>query len=81
MFFYTDGVTGAISNDEKYSREQLLDILIRFGTPAASVEAILKDINKEVSAYITNEAQEDDISMLGMRFHNFGQMANDKAIH
>ena len=81
LFFYTDGVTGAISIDEKYSREQLLDILIRFGTPAASVEAILKDINKEVSAYITNEAQEDDISMLGMRFHNFGQMANDKAIH
>ncbi len=58
-----------------------MDTLIRFGTPVASVEAILNDINKEVSAYIISEAQEDDISMLGMRFHNFGQMANDKAIH
>ena len=75
LFFYTDGVTGAINNDgEFYSINRLLSSLEHIGGDGVSVKDLLKTLTADIFQFTDGEVQYDDISMLGVRFHTPGQL-------
>lgn len=65
MLAYTDGVTEALSADEKeFTRERLLALLDK---PFSSVEALLGNIAGQLDLHMDNAEQFDDITLLSVR--------------
>jgi sigma-B regulation protein RsbU (phosphoserine phosphatase) len=69
MFFYTDGVTEAMDNDNNlYGEERLLAAMEAVGTADRPVKDILAAVREDVDRHVAGADQSDDITMLGIRF-------------
>ncbi|WP_297964515.1 SpoIIE family protein phosphatase [uncultured Anaerovibrio sp.] len=69
MFFYTDGVTEAMDNDNNlYGEERLLAAMQAVGTADRPVKDILAAVREDVDRHVAGADQSDDITMLGIRF-------------
>lgn len=70
LFVYTDGVPEATnSNDELFGTDRMLAALNR--NPEASPKEILKTVKDDISEFVGEASQFDDITMLG--FSYFGK--------
>jgi len=70
LFLYTDGVTEATSTqNELYAEDRLLSCIENHAgdTVKKQVQAVLDDVN----IFIGNADQFDDITMLGIKIHNY----------
>ena len=61
---YTDGVTEALSPQQKFFSSKKLCSLLE--SPAASAEELIKTIKSDLFAHIDNEPQFDDITMIAI---------------
>ena len=70
MFVYTDGVPEATNaNNELFGTDRMLEALNQ--NPEADPYEILNNVQREVSRFVGDAPQFDDITMLGIRY--FGQ--------
>ena len=68
VFVYTDGVPETInSSREYYGNDRLLEVLNKF--KAEDTETLLKQVKSDVDTFMGEEAQFDDITMLGFRYN------------
>ncbi|HOW43448.1 MAG TPA: SpoIIE family protein phosphatase [Candidatus Omnitrophota bacterium] len=69
IFLYTDGVTEAMDPEKRlFSEQRLQDALSRLGRDKYLVEMI-RTVREEVSVFVRNAPQSDDITMLILRFN------------
>ena len=67
IFVYTDGVPEAINQAEEFfGTEKLIDTLNKYKD--LGPEELLKNVKKDIDAFIGNAKQFDDITMLGIRY-------------
>lgn len=67
VYLYTDGVTEANNvHEELYGEERLLECLA--GADELSAEQILAAVKESVDAFVQNNDQFDDITMLGFKY-------------
>lgn len=67
LFLYTDGVTEAESPDKiQFSPEKLLAVLSTLATD--DTEAVIRDVLQEIHAHASGAEQNDDITMLCLRY-------------
>lgn len=76
MYLYTDGVTEAMNMDKKlFGEDRLVDALNI--EPNASARKLDDNIRKEISSFVKDAPQFDDITMLTFRyFGEFGKSDN-----
>ncbi len=68
LFLYTDGVTEATTeDDELYGEARLIDCLDH--TDAANVDAIVGDVKNSIDAFVQDNDQFDDITMLCLKWN------------
>lgn len=68
IYLYTDGVTEAVNNDEKfYSEQRLLDFVNSLGD--IDPEKLCLSIKKDVDIFVGDTPQFDDITMLSLRLN------------
>ena len=64
---YTDGVTEATNaNNELFGTDRMLEALNR--DPDAAPDTILRNVRKEIDAFVGEAPQFDDITMLGLHY-------------
>ncbi len=69
MFLYTDGVTEAVNEGaELYGEERLRGMLDRVLAGAPSMKDLLAAVRQDISDYVGQAEQSDDITMLGIRY-------------
>ena len=74
VFQYTDGVTEATdAQEELFGEERLVDALNE--APSASPGDILPFVREQISEFVKDAPQFDDITMLGLRY--IGKKATD----
>ena len=67
LFFRTDGVDEAMSpNREVFGEERLLELLGRMR--GRSPEEVLSQVEKELLHHTESSANEDDVTMIAVRF-------------
>jgi phosphoserine phosphatase RsbU/P len=67
LFLYSDGVTEALSpEDEFYSEERLQKTLS--GLSKVDTTEIVSEVRGDISSFVLNAPQSDDITMLAVRF-------------
>jgi len=67
VFLYTDGVTEATNaGKELYGEERLLSLLNRLGN--MPMDEICKRVKEDVDAFVGDELQFDDITMLALKY-------------
>ena len=67
LFVYTDGVTEATNaNNELFGTDRMLEALNR--DPDAAPDTILRNVRKEIDAFVGEAPQFDDITMLGLHY-------------
>ena len=67
IFVYTDGIPEAINQAEEFfGTEKLIDTLNKYKD--LGPEELLKNVKKDIDAFIGNAKQFDDITMLGIRY-------------
>ena len=70
LYLYTDGVTEAMDIDNnQYGEERLSECLNKVNKKAALSE-ILQNVRDDLSKHVGEAEQSDDITMLGLRYHN-----------
>ena len=67
LFFFTDGVTEALSKSRHFYTPQRLQIILR-EVHAMPVEKITRSVVQDVTAFCGEGEQADDISVLAMRW-------------
>jgi sigma-B regulation protein RsbU (phosphoserine phosphatase) len=68
LFLYTDGVTEAMNSEqEQYSSDRLQSILTEIKNK--QVAEIEDSIKKDISKFITENPQSDDLTMLVLKFN------------
>lgn len=67
VFFYTDGVTEAMNNDNEQFSEQSLESVLSHSSQGTS-EEVLNTVMNELKKFIGNAPQSDDITMMYLRF-------------
>ena len=79
FYLYTDGVTEATdSNNDLYGEERLLKIIKTANDD--SPEKICKKVEKDVSKFVGDAPQSDDVTMLAFRL-NYMQSANSICVY
>ena len=67
LYVYTDGVPEATdANNQLFGAERMVDALNR--DPAADPETLLRNVRREIDAFVGDAPQFDDITMLGLYF-------------
>ncbi len=67
LFIYTDGVTEAMTPDQKlYSEERLMNHIVEIETPHAP--ELVKGIDASIKTFTLGAEQSDDITMLAFQF-------------
>ncbi len=64
---YTDGVTEATHNKQRYGEERLLSSVIN--APSAKPEQLLNHIRQQIDSFAGEEPQFDDITILGLEYN------------
>jgi sigma-B regulation protein RsbU (phosphoserine phosphatase) len=68
LFLYTDGVTEAMSKDNRlFGEERLVDVLYSCNSDSYEV---IKSIKKSIENFVEGAPQSDDITMLYLRWRN-----------
>jgi phosphoserine phosphatase RsbU/P len=75
LYFYSDGVTEAIAEDESFFGEERLDALLQNISPEMPVADLNQAIITAVDQFAGAHEQADDITMLTLRF-----MTADKGV-
>ncbi|MBO5555566.1 MAG: SpoIIE family protein phosphatase [Oscillospiraceae bacterium] len=79
LFVYTDGVPEAIDSETRgFGTQRMLDALNR--TPDAGPEELLDNIRQDMTAFLGEAEQFDDITMLGFVYHGTEERNMKKAI-
>lgn len=79
LFVYTDGVPEAIDAQEQaFGTERLLHALNL--DPAAGPEELLRNVRREMDAFVKDAEQFDDITMLGFVYHGTEEQTMPKTI-
>lgn len=74
IVFYTDGVTEALnSNADFYSSERLINFLKNAEHNSLTAKELTEKLIKEVSTFIDDNEQSDDITILSLIFKGFKQ--------
>ena len=69
LFFYTDGVTEAADEKaELYGEDRLKAVLNREAAATPSMEELIAAVRQDISAYVGEAEQSDDITMMGLRY-------------
>lgn len=69
LFFYTDGVTEALNEEDKlYGDERLIQILNQSISAEFTAEALIDYVKKDVDFYVGNAEQADDITMMALDY-------------
>lgn len=80
IFLYTDGVTEAANrNQEMYGRQRLLDVLNR--NTQALPQQLLERVRQDMAAFVGEEAQADDITMLCLEYKERMEQADGRTDH
>ena len=79
LFVYTDGVPEAIdAREQAFGTERLLHALNL--DPAAGPEELLRNVRREMDAFVKDAEQFDDITMLGFVYHGTEEQTMPKTI-
>ncbi len=79
LFVYTDGVPEAIdAREQAFGTERLLHALNL--DPAAGPEELLRNVRREMDAFVKDAEQFDDITMLGFVYHGTEEETMPKTI-
>ena len=67
IFVYTDGIPEAIDKDvQQYGVERLIDVLN--ANKDLAMDVLLPTVTKDLSDFVGEAEQFDDVTMLGFRF-------------
>ncbi|MDD4908657.1 MAG: PP2C family protein-serine/threonine phosphatase, partial [Candidatus Omnitrophica bacterium] len=72
LFLYTDGVTEAMNNKKELFSEEKLKIALTALKDNKTVD-IVSALRHEISVFVKDEPQSDDITMLALRFQGLTQ--------
>lgn len=81
LFFYTDGVTEALNEQqEMYSEDRLLVTLNAINAVSKSLNDVVGGLKASLAAFVGNAAQSDDITMLCLRYRRPDATESDETI-
>ena len=70
LVLYTDGITEAMNNDsEIFGEQRLLDLIDLYATSDKNSNEISSYIRRQVLAFANNTTQDDDITLLILKFN------------
>ena len=78
LFFFTDGVTEALSKSRDFYTSRRLQIVLR-DVYALPVQRITRAVVQDVRAFSADQEQTDDISVLALRWVGPVDLANDQS--
>ena len=81
VFLYTDGVTEARNpRREQFTMDRILEILGKVaGNPSLTARKVLETMDAEISNFVENAQQSDDLTMLAVRYVEVGEpVLNEK---
>lgn len=70
LYFYTDGVTEAIAEDDSFYGEERLDALLRSQPLDSTVAHVNQVVATDVETFAGRHEQADDITMLSLRYQS-----------
>jgi sigma-B regulation protein RsbU (phosphoserine phosphatase) len=68
LFLYTDGITEAMNPQKEFFTEARLKRALS-GLKGRDITDMVHELRKEISAFVQEEPQSDDITMLVLRFN------------